>query len=182
MKLLVRAYSRLSFSRGKQSTFRNSTKTVLTQNDIWETSAEIRPYWWPVTTKIWVVLLIGWTFISTSQFKINGLRVRITKSQDSNLAGEVQQPFKTFKTRSREISFSVRARSPSRLSSSQKFASQKTVQVKSYEMNYSESNKCIWLSLCRTVQAIIFPDSTGWNGTSWLQIFAWIDATKRKMS
>ena len=29
------------------------------RNDVWETSAEI-PYWWPVTTQIWVVLLIGW--------------------------------------------------------------------------------------------------------------------------
>ena len=28
-------------------------------NDVWETSAEI-PYWWRVTTQIWVVLLIGW--------------------------------------------------------------------------------------------------------------------------
>ena len=28
-------------------------------NDVWETSAEI-PYWWRVTTKISVVLLIGW--------------------------------------------------------------------------------------------------------------------------
>ena len=28
------------------------------RNDIWETSAEI-PYWWHVTTEIWVVLLIG---------------------------------------------------------------------------------------------------------------------------
>ena len=27
-------------------------------NDVWETSAEI-PYWWRVTTHIWVVLLIG---------------------------------------------------------------------------------------------------------------------------
>ena len=27
-------------------------------NDVWETSAEI-PYWWRVTTQIWVVLLIG---------------------------------------------------------------------------------------------------------------------------
>ena len=27
-------------------------------NDVWETSAEI-PYWWCVTTQIWVVLLIG---------------------------------------------------------------------------------------------------------------------------
>ena len=28
-------------------------------NDIWKTSTEI-PYWWCVTTQIWVVLLIGW--------------------------------------------------------------------------------------------------------------------------
>ena len=28
-------------------------------NDVWETSAEI-PYWWHVTSQIWVVLLIGW--------------------------------------------------------------------------------------------------------------------------
>ena len=31
---------------------------VFPPNDIWETSAEI-PYWWCVTTQIWVVLLIG---------------------------------------------------------------------------------------------------------------------------
>ena len=28
-------------------------------NDVWETSAEI-PYWWHVTTQMWVVFLIGW--------------------------------------------------------------------------------------------------------------------------
>ena len=28
-------------------------------NDVWETSAE-NPYWWSVTTRIWVVLLNGW--------------------------------------------------------------------------------------------------------------------------
>ena len=28
-------------------------------NDVWEMSAEI-PYWWCITTQIWVVLLIGW--------------------------------------------------------------------------------------------------------------------------
>ena len=27
---------------------------------VWETSAEI-PYWWRVTTQIWLVLLIGWS-------------------------------------------------------------------------------------------------------------------------
>ena len=31
---------------------------VSSPNDVWETSAEI-PYWWCVTTQIWVVLLIG---------------------------------------------------------------------------------------------------------------------------
>ena len=31
---------------------------VSPQNDVWETSAEI-PYWWRVTSQIWVVLLIG---------------------------------------------------------------------------------------------------------------------------
>ena len=35
-------------------------------NDVWETSAEI-PYWWRVTTQIWVVLLIGWKFASSNQ-------------------------------------------------------------------------------------------------------------------
>ena len=33
--------------------------TVSPRNDIWETSTEI-PYWWRVTTLIWVVLLISW--------------------------------------------------------------------------------------------------------------------------
>ena len=32
---------------------------VSPSNDVWETSAEI-PYWWRVTTQIWVELLIGW--------------------------------------------------------------------------------------------------------------------------
>ena len=31
---------------------------VSSPNDFWETNAEI-PYWWRVTTQIWVVLLIG---------------------------------------------------------------------------------------------------------------------------
>ena len=33
-------------------------------NYVWETSAEI-PYWWRVTTQIWVVLLIGWNKFPT---------------------------------------------------------------------------------------------------------------------
>ena len=32
---------------------------VSPRNDVWGTSAEI-PYWWRVTTQIWLVLLIGW--------------------------------------------------------------------------------------------------------------------------
>jgi len=32
--------------------------TISPQYDVWETSAEI-PYWWHVTTQIWVLLLIG---------------------------------------------------------------------------------------------------------------------------
>ena len=34
------------------------------RDDVWETSAEI-PYWWRVTTQIWVVLLIGWSKFRT---------------------------------------------------------------------------------------------------------------------
>ena len=37
-----------------------TTPLFLPQNDFWEMSAEI-PYRWHVTTKIWVVLLIGWS-------------------------------------------------------------------------------------------------------------------------
>ena len=33
---------------------------VFPQNDVWEMSAKI-PYWWHITTQIWVVLLIGCT-------------------------------------------------------------------------------------------------------------------------
>ena len=40
---------------------------VFPRNDVWETSAEI-PYWWRVTTQIWVVLLIGWKFASANRF------------------------------------------------------------------------------------------------------------------
>ena len=29
--------------------------------EVWETNAEI-PYWWRVTTQVWIVLLIGWRF------------------------------------------------------------------------------------------------------------------------
>ena len=39
---------------------------VSPQNDVWETTAEI-PYWWRITTQIWVVLLIGWSKFWTNQ-------------------------------------------------------------------------------------------------------------------
>ena len=46
----------------KQPTFRYATNgfPVTSENDVWKTSAEI-PYWWRVTTQIWLVLLIGRT-------------------------------------------------------------------------------------------------------------------------
>ena len=39
---------------------------VSLRNEAWETSAEI-PYWWRVTTQIWIVLLIGWSKFLTNQ-------------------------------------------------------------------------------------------------------------------
>ena len=43
----------------KQPTFHDAT-TGFPRNDVWETSAEI-PYWWRVTTSIWVMFFIGWS-------------------------------------------------------------------------------------------------------------------------
>ena len=43
----------------KQTTFCDATNSF-SAKDVWETSAEI-PYWWRVTTQIWVELLIGWS-------------------------------------------------------------------------------------------------------------------------
>ena len=44
-------------------------------NDVWETSAEI-PFWWHVTTRIWVVLLIGLkqSFSQSESLPWSGLR------------------------------------------------------------------------------------------------------------
>ena len=42
-------------------TFCDTSKSF-PRNDVSETSSEI-PYWWLVTTQIWVVLLIGWSSI-----------------------------------------------------------------------------------------------------------------------
>ena len=44
------------FSLRRQVTFGDATTAFATKiNDVWETSAEI-PYWWRVTTQIWVVM------------------------------------------------------------------------------------------------------------------------------
>ena len=57
---------KLSISWGNSRLFAMPTP-VSTRNDICGTSAEIL-YWWHVTTRIWVVLLIqGWSKFSTSQ-------------------------------------------------------------------------------------------------------------------
>ena len=46
--------------------------SVSPRNDVRETSAEI-PYWWRVTTQIWVVLLIGWNKFPTKHDKSEAL-------------------------------------------------------------------------------------------------------------
>ena len=45
--------------------------TVSLQSYIWQVTTEI-PYWWRtvMTTKFWVVLLIGWKFASANQIQI----------------------------------------------------------------------------------------------------------------
>ena len=48
----------LYFSLRNQPTFRATSPLVSPRNNVWQTSAEIL-YWWRVTTKNWVVLLIG---------------------------------------------------------------------------------------------------------------------------
>ena len=52
------ALARANATARKQPTFYDAT-TDFPRNDVWETSEEI-PYWWRVTTQIWVALLIGW--------------------------------------------------------------------------------------------------------------------------
>ena len=53
----IRIGSLRDSSLRKQPTF--ATPTVVSPpNDVWEARAEI-PYWWRVTTQIWVMLLIG---------------------------------------------------------------------------------------------------------------------------
>ena len=45
---------------------RKQLPTIFLRNNVWGTSSEI-PYWWRITTQIWVVLLIGWKFASTNE-------------------------------------------------------------------------------------------------------------------
>ena len=49
----------------KQSHF-ESAPMVSPGNDVWATTVEI-PYWWRVTTQIWVVHLIGWSKFPNNQ-------------------------------------------------------------------------------------------------------------------
>ena len=59
---------------GKQLAWENrrnfaTPSVVFPRNNVWEMSAEI-PYWWRVTTQIWVVLLIGraaWEIFNQSE-------------------------------------------------------------------------------------------------------------------
>ena len=46
---------------------------VSPRNHVWETRAEIA-YWWRVTTKIWIVFLIGCRLFSLSNSSSDGLR------------------------------------------------------------------------------------------------------------
>ena len=45
---------------------RKQLPTIFLRNNFCGTSSEI-PYWWRITTQIWVVLLIGWKFASTNE-------------------------------------------------------------------------------------------------------------------
>ena len=60
--LPVSLYKHLTSLR--KPTFQATLLLVSPPNDVWETSAEI-PYWWRVTTQIWVTLLIGWIKFTT---------------------------------------------------------------------------------------------------------------------
>ena len=52
---------------------------VSPRNDVWETSAEI-PYWWRVTTRIWVVLLIGCSKFTTNRIR-STIQIKVMKGQ-----------------------------------------------------------------------------------------------------
>ena len=45
---------------------RKQLPTIFLRNNMWGASSEI-PFWWRITTQIWVVFLIGWKFASTNE-------------------------------------------------------------------------------------------------------------------
>ena len=55
-----------SMAWGKRSQYFVTSPLVSLWNDVWERSWEI-PYWWRVTSQIWVVLLIGWSKLSANK-------------------------------------------------------------------------------------------------------------------
>ena len=59
-----------------------TSPVVSGRNDVWETSAEI-PYWWRVTTQVWVVLLIGWNKFSTRHDQSEALTFELLVFVDS---------------------------------------------------------------------------------------------------
>ena len=50
----------------KSSLRKQPTFSDFPRNDVWKRRAEI-PYWWRITSQIWVGLLIGWKCASTNQ-------------------------------------------------------------------------------------------------------------------
>ena len=50
----------------EKSSYLTTPSLVSPGNDVWERGAKI-PYWWLVTTPIWVVLLIGWSKLFFNQ-------------------------------------------------------------------------------------------------------------------
>ena len=63
------------------------------RNDDWETRAEI-PYWWRVTTQIWVVLPIGWSKFSTNQKHCSDWVTKASSVWNSALVS--QKPFRGY--------------------------------------------------------------------------------------
>ena len=60
-----------------------TSPVVSGRNDVWETSAEI-PYWWRVTTQVWVVLLMaGWSKFPTRHDQSEALTFELLVVCDS---------------------------------------------------------------------------------------------------
>ena len=79
-EIQVSVICRTSFFLAWENSWHFTTpSTVSPQNDVWETSAEI-PYWWRVTTQIWVVLLTGWNKFPTRNYQYTHKCYRWTSS------------------------------------------------------------------------------------------------------